>query len=161
MKDGVFMKKKVITIILILILLASLSACGTTKISTDYSDLVGPWQLDSRYVDSSAETIKWTILDFKSDKTVDIYEYPQQAETQKNEFTTKKEYVPDKSQFTLMGSSSVTVSGDTISYQYNGNTITAKFSVDLNSYTMNLYINNTTNNVIHEIYKTADKSKRP
>lgn len=161
MKDGVFMKKKVLTIILILILLTMLSACGATKTSTSYSDLQGPWQLDSKYVDSGAQTIKWTILDFKSDKTVDIYEYPQQAETQQNEFTTKKEYVPDKSQFTMMGSSPVEVNGNTISYQYNGSTITAKFSVDLNSYTMHLYINNTTNNVIHEIYKTADKSKRP
>ncbi|NMC57129.1 MAG: hypothetical protein GYA50_07915, partial [Eubacteriaceae bacterium] len=148
------MKKKVLTIVLVLILLAALSACGASKTSTNYSDLVGPWQLDSRYIDGNSQTIVWTILYFKSDKTVDIYEYPQQATVQTNSFAAKKEYIPDKSLFTLMGSSPVTVNGNTISYQYNGATITGKFTIDLNSYTMHLYIDNTTNNVIHEIYKT-------
>lgn len=154
------MKKKIFAIVLVILVLAVLSACGTVKISTNYKDLVGSWQLDSIYVDSNSQSFKWMILDFKSDKTVDIYEYTQQ-QTSENTVAGKKEYVPDKSQFTLMGTSPVQVNADSISYQYNSKTISGKFSVDLNSYRMHLYIDNTTNNIIHQIYKTADKSKRP
>lgn len=153
------MKKKFFIIIMVILILITLNGCGTNKTSTSYSDLVGSWQLDSRYVDGSSKTVKWMILDFKSDKTVDIYEYTQQDTISKE--INKKETVPDKSQFTLMATSPVEVSGESISYQYNGNAITAKFFVDLSSYTMNFYIENSTNNIIHEIYKTADKSKRP
>ena len=69
--------------------------------------------------------------------------------------------VPDKSTFTLKETSPVAVKGNAISYQYQGNTIEATFSVDLNSMSVHMYIQNEEGRIIHDIYKTADKEKRP
>jgi len=158
LKVGVFMKKKIISVFFILIALVALSACSSNNVSTSYGDLKGAWQLDSKYIDGEAQDIKWTILEFKSDKTVDIYEYTKEI---KSSTFRKDAVIPDRSEFTLISTSNVEVKSDTVSYQYNDNTVKSKFYVDLNSVKMHFYIENEDGKIIHQIYKSADKSKRP
>jgi hypothetical protein len=152
------MKKKAFYLILFVIIIITLTSCGSVNESTSYNDLVGPWQLDAKYIDGIAQDITWNILDFKSDKTVDIYEY---LDEKSNSVFRGETTVPDMSEFTFKENSSVEVSKDTITFNKGEKTINANFIVDLNSYTMHLYINNDDGKIIHEVYKTADKSKRP
>lgn len=154
------MKKRIIYLVLAIFLLSLLGSCSSTKMSTSYNQLVGSWVLDSKYIDTVPQNTALTILNFKSDNTVEIYEYVPTAEQPATVFRTDSS-IPDISAFTLKETSPVTVNGNTVSYQYQGNTIEATFSVELNSMTMHLYIKNAENKSIHEIYKTADKGKRP
>lgn len=152
------MKRRAVFLILFIIIVITMTACGAVNLSTSYNDLVGPWQLDAKYINGKAQDVTWVILDFKSDKTVDIYEY---LDEKSNSVFRGETTVPDMSEFTLKENSPVEVSKDTVAFKYGENTINASFAVDLNSYTMHLYINNDDGKIIHEIYKTADKSKRP
>ncbi|MGI6349583.1 MAG: hypothetical protein GX245_03615 [Eubacteriaceae bacterium] len=154
------MKKRGLYIIIIIFLIGLLTACGSTKVSESYKDLIGSWLLDSRYVDTVPQKTAMIILDFKSDETVDIYEYIPTEEQPATVFRADAA-VPDKSTFTLKETSPVAVKGNAISYQYQGNTIEATFSVDLNSMSVHMYIQNEEGRIIHDIYKTADKEKRP
>ncbi len=154
------MKKRIVYAITVIFLVGLLASCSSTKMSDSYNHLTGSWLLDSKYVDTVPQQTVLTILDFKADKTVDIYEYVPAEEQPATVFRTDSA-VPDKSAFTLKETSPVNVNGNTISYQYQGNTIEATFSVELNSLTVHMYVKNEENKTIHEIYKSAEKEKRP
>jgi hypothetical protein len=120
--------------------------------------LIGPWQLDSRYVDTAPQSAPLIILDFKKGQEVDIYAYlDSKGETWYN----TKDEIPSMSEYTYIETSAVTVGGGKLSYEYKGETISAEYKLNVNSYILHFYIENEDGKIIHELYKTADKSLRP